>query len=142
MIRVYGRDRHIYENKDLCIAEVFDDWRSGQCLRKRGHGIDGLFCKQHAKTHFSTNQKCGKLILEPPISKKAFVLPRVYKHAELLTKLFRNADGKIIHPIGYLPVFSQSEQPCVNPHTLRELVLAIDDGEMKNEKEKSLDSNS
>ena len=40
------------EDKDRCVAEAYD--RSGfghfyQCLRKRGHGPDGLYCKQHAK---------------------------------------------------------------------------------------------
>lgn len=141
MIRVYGRDRHIYENKDLCIAGVFDDWRSGQCSRRRGHGIDGSFCKQHAKTYLTTDKHCGKLVPEPPKKEKFLVLPRTCNLSELVTQLFRNADGKIIHPVGYLPVFSTCEQPIVSPHTLREFILATDDGEMKNEKEENLDSN-
>jgi hypothetical protein len=36
-----------------CIAEVFHRLTTipCQCSRKRGHGPDGLFCKQHAKQH-------------------------------------------------------------------------------------------
>jgi len=39
------------EDLTCCIEEV---WRTGiphQCSRKRGHGPDGLYCKQHAKKH-------------------------------------------------------------------------------------------
>lgn len=39
------------ENKEHCIAEVYG-WPSHisyQCQRKRGHGPNGEFCKQHAK---------------------------------------------------------------------------------------------
>ena len=38
------------EDESLCIEEVWsnDRWSKGyQCLRKRGHGPNGLFCKQH-----------------------------------------------------------------------------------------------
>lgn len=36
---------------DKCAAEVYsnDGWRSYQCSRPKGHGVTGLFCKQHAK---------------------------------------------------------------------------------------------
>lgn len=37
-----------------CIADVSpqDVWAEPyQCSRKRGHGRDGLYCKQHAKRH-------------------------------------------------------------------------------------------
>lgn len=40
------------EDPVRCIKEVWpQDGRSipYQCLRKRGHGKDGLYCKQHAK---------------------------------------------------------------------------------------------
>ena len=38
------------ENKENCIEEVYGlDWYSHQCTRKRGHGKDGLYCKQHTK---------------------------------------------------------------------------------------------
>jgi len=39
------------ENKEYCIASVYGE-RSmidHQCTRKRGHGPDGLYCRQHAK---------------------------------------------------------------------------------------------
>ena len=41
------------ENKNLCIADVMDfsGWHLLQCSRKRGFGLDGLYCKQHAKNH-------------------------------------------------------------------------------------------
>jgi hypothetical protein len=34
-----------------CVAAVHDAFthRFHQCSRKRGHGRDGLFCRQHAK---------------------------------------------------------------------------------------------
>jgi hypothetical protein len=36
------------EDPTRCIEEV-DGWIPHQCSRKRGHGPDGLYCKQHAK---------------------------------------------------------------------------------------------
>ncbi len=35
------------ENTKLCVRQV-GLWHFYQCARKRGHGPDGLFCKQHA----------------------------------------------------------------------------------------------
>jgi hypothetical protein len=38
------------EDKDRCIEAVYGgDYILYQCRRKRGHGEDGLRCKQHAK---------------------------------------------------------------------------------------------
>ena len=39
------------EDPTRCVAVVPDSTRrlSHQCSRKRGHGPDGLYCKQHAK---------------------------------------------------------------------------------------------
>lgn len=40
------------EDPRNCICEVPDGGRSclfRQCQRRRGHGLDGLYCKQHAK---------------------------------------------------------------------------------------------
>jgi len=37
------------EDAARCITEVSDGWHFSQCGRKRGHGPDGLYCKQHAK---------------------------------------------------------------------------------------------
>jgi len=39
------------EDPERCIHEVWPRrWPfSRQCYRKRGHGPDGLYCKQHAK---------------------------------------------------------------------------------------------
>jgi hypothetical protein len=37
-----------------CIEEVWPtdgSWIPYQCCRKRGHGPNGLYCKQHAKKH-------------------------------------------------------------------------------------------
>ena len=43
----------VYDVKDntRCISRVFRvyEFFSHQCSRKRGHGPDGLYCKQHAK---------------------------------------------------------------------------------------------
>lgn len=32
-----------------CIQHVWGKYRDRQCSRERGHGPDGLYCKQHAK---------------------------------------------------------------------------------------------
>ena len=39
------------EDKTKCVAEVqdFTGWHLWQCSRKRGHGPNGEYCKQHAK---------------------------------------------------------------------------------------------
>ena len=45
-----GNPKGNAEDKARCAAEVFErsGWHFYQCLRKRGHGPDGEFCKQHA----------------------------------------------------------------------------------------------
>lgn len=53
--RVYGQwagnTRGTPEDTTRCAAEVWpsDGYVPRQCSRKRGHGKDGLFCRQHAK---------------------------------------------------------------------------------------------
>ena len=37
------------EQPTRCIVEVYNGFMFGQCGRKRGHGPDSLYCKQHAK---------------------------------------------------------------------------------------------
>lgn len=44
-----GNPKGRAEDKACCVAEVWDKFHSYQCQRKRGHGPDGKFCKQHAK---------------------------------------------------------------------------------------------
>ena len=46
-----GNPKGITEDKTRCVAEVpdFTGWHSFQCLRKRGFGPNGEYCKQHAK---------------------------------------------------------------------------------------------
>jgi hypothetical protein len=42
------------DNPTRCIEQVWPSggtWIPHQCCRKRGHGPDGLYCKQHAKKH-------------------------------------------------------------------------------------------
>lgn len=38
-------------NKNGCAEQVWPkgQWHSSQCARKRGHGPEEAFCKQHAK---------------------------------------------------------------------------------------------
>jgi len=51
-----GNPKGNKEDPDSCVAEVADGGRSvlfHQCRRKRGHGTDGKYCKQHAKTEMS-----------------------------------------------------------------------------------------
>ena len=45
------------EDPTRCIEEVwptYSSWIPYQCNRRRGHGSDGLYCKQHAKKHEAT----------------------------------------------------------------------------------------
>ena len=46
-----GNPRGLVEIRTQCVVEVSTNWglHRYQCARKRGHGPDGLFCKQHAK---------------------------------------------------------------------------------------------
>ena len=44
-----GNPRGIPENISRCVEAVYKDYRHYQCDRKRGHGPDALYCKQHAK---------------------------------------------------------------------------------------------
>ena len=46
-----GNKEGTREDKICCVYEVWapDRWHAYQCSRKRGHGPDGLYCKQHAK---------------------------------------------------------------------------------------------
>ena len=49
-MRRYGR-YYTAERKNQCIAEVSDEhgWNRHQCTRPRGHGPEGLYCKQHGR---------------------------------------------------------------------------------------------
>ncbi len=45
-----GDKKGVPEDKTRCIKGVFGDFHyTHQCNRKRGHGPEGLYCKQHAK---------------------------------------------------------------------------------------------
>jgi hypothetical protein len=47
-----GSPKGTPEDKSRCVESVHDEGRSPlshQCGRKRGHGPEGLYCKQHAK---------------------------------------------------------------------------------------------
>ena len=49
-VRTYGQSFNPQaENPTRCVASVHDRlrWASFQCQRQRGHGPDGLYCKQH-----------------------------------------------------------------------------------------------
>ncbi len=53
--RIYGQwagnPKGWLEDLEHCIEAIIRDnnWWASQCSRKRGHGKDGLYCKQHAK---------------------------------------------------------------------------------------------
>ena len=48
--RVYGcKYAPNPENPERCVVAVMRGITSGQCSRKRGHGPEGLLCKQHAR---------------------------------------------------------------------------------------------
>ncbi len=44
-----GHPKGVAADPERCAYEIWTDWRSSQCLRKRGHGPEKAFCKQHAK---------------------------------------------------------------------------------------------
>jgi len=49
-----GSPEGTLEDPTRCIQEVWEQSRmihAYQCLRKRGFGPDGLYCRQHAKKH-------------------------------------------------------------------------------------------
>jgi len=50
-LRIYnkwsGNPQGVLENTDCCITEVWSGMIGHQCSRKRGHGKDKLYCKQH-----------------------------------------------------------------------------------------------
>lgn len=52
--RVYGEwagnPKGQKEDKTKCIKDVYSGaWYGHQCTRNRGHGLDKLYCKQHAE---------------------------------------------------------------------------------------------
>lgn len=56
MERIYrqwsGNPKGVPEDKTKCIQVVWEKGRGAlnyQCTRKRGHGPDSLYCKQHGK---------------------------------------------------------------------------------------------
>ena len=44
-----GNPRGVPYNPEHCVEGVWGDYIERQCSRKKGHGPDGLYCKQHAK---------------------------------------------------------------------------------------------
>ena len=54
----------VLEYVKYCIVEVPDPhvWQGHQCFRKRGHGPDGLYCRQHAKM---VEQDPGSVYMPP-----------------------------------------------------------------------------
>ena len=54
-----GNPKGRRQDPTKCIEEVWPSnggWIPYQCTRKRGHGPDGLYCKQHAKQHTENAQ--------------------------------------------------------------------------------------
>ncbi len=56
--RIYGQwagdPKGTKEDPKRCIKEVWPiggRWNPYQCLRKRGYGPEGLYCRQHGKKH-------------------------------------------------------------------------------------------
>ena len=43
-----GNPAGVPENTNHCVIEVCSNFIPHQCYRKRGHGPEGLYCKQHA----------------------------------------------------------------------------------------------
>lgn len=43
------------ENSENCTEEVRHNWTYSQCSRKKGHGKDKLYCKQHARRYPELN---------------------------------------------------------------------------------------
>lgn len=56
-MRTYGSNNSTAEDITLCIQTVYDDWFKHQCPRKRGHGTDGLYCKQHDPERIAARAK-------------------------------------------------------------------------------------
>lgn len=67
----HGESHHRHEDTSRCIVAVwqpscyaygvFYEGYYHQCLRLRGHGRKGFFCKQHAKKYKEGyNRKCDK----------------------------------------------------------------------------------
>lgn len=47
-----GHHRGVPEDVTRCVESVYDGgWVDHQCTRHRGHGLNGLYCAQHAKRH-------------------------------------------------------------------------------------------
>lgn len=44
-----GAPRGFPEDPRRCVEAVWVGWHERQCTRKRGHGPNGEYCKQHAK---------------------------------------------------------------------------------------------
>ena len=65
MTRVYGswagNPKGHPEDPERCIEKVYGpeylDMIGHQCTRKRGHGKDGLYCKQHAKIRSDADER-------------------------------------------------------------------------------------
>ena len=64
-LRTYGR-YDTPENPTKCIESVWGGWTGHQCHRKRGHGPDGLYCRQH-----DPDAKAAKQAAEEAERKKA-----------------------------------------------------------------------
>lgn len=64
-VRSYGYLYPADEDVTRCVEEVSPEGLAGigsshQCYRKRGHGPNGEFCKQHAKINAKLREERGK----------------------------------------------------------------------------------
>lgn len=58
-----GNPQGVSEHAARCIVEVLnrDGWVPHQCYRKRGYGLEGLYCFQHTRMAAQ-----GRRLLVPP----------------------------------------------------------------------------
>ena len=98
MARIYnqwgGNPKGTPEDISRCIEEVWSSMHGYQCRRKRGHGKDGLYCKQHDPDRVAKKREEKRKIWRADYKKSEERCLRTQKALELVKNIPTNEISK------------------------------------------------
>lgn len=81
------------EDKTRCIKEVYSKFNNYQCCRKRGHGPNGLYCKQHNPITIKAKEDAEETKYQAQRKRNQ----ESYDRSQFLEELAKNIETKDLH---------------------------------------------